>query len=566
MSHRILIAGYIGFGNAGDEAIAQTVIGHLRERLPEAELTAVSGDPPATAFAYGVRAIGWRDPMALAEAVRTTDLTILGGGGLFQDYWGFDPAAILTREHWGLSFYLAPALLSAVFGKPLMLYAVGAGPLVSEHGRTYTKVAGDIAARITVRDPAGKKLFESLGVPAAKITVTADPAFDLVPTSEAAGFPEVREWKAAAPAIAVCLRTWNFGADSTFCDREVAAALDEVLSQEGGRVLFVPLAGGDDVYCARRVHKQMRFRESAAVLERWCSPAALAGIIGSADLVLAMRLHSMIFSLTAGVPFVALGYDPKVSGLAEMTGLQEYTLDFGGIEWDVLARRLRQALREKSRFRELAGTLAGCLRERARENAAIAGELLHRGAEAFDYGPDARTLVGRMLMAQVREVEARIRASEEAQAKLAESRQEAERLQAELQDARLAADAAEQRAAEVAGEMREVEREAETAREQAVEESRRTAQLSLELEAAVARSAALADSVAGLERRLAGHESKTFGGIAKRGLQLVLDTCQMLTPGPLRSAVRKYYLNWFYFRMFPEKATGPRMEEVGSRK
>lgn len=608
VSHRILIAGYVGFGNAGDEAIAQVVTGHLRERIPDAEITIVSGDPPHTAETYGVRAIGWRDPLALADAVRHTDLTILGGGGLFQDYWGFDPAAVLTREHWGLSFYVTPALLSAVYGKPLMLYAVGAGPLLSDHGRNYTKVAGDIARRITVRDRVSKELFESLGVSPDKIVLTADPAFDLVPSPDAADFPEVREWKSGGPAIAVCLRTWNFGADSTFCDREVAAALDDVLANEGGRVLFVPFAGGDDLYVAKRVFKQMRQRQNAGVLEKPCSPAMLAGLVGSADLVLGMRLHSVIFSLAAQVPFVALEYDPKVGGVAALTGFQEFTLPYGGIEADVLARRMRQALHEKERFHELAGAVIGDLRVCARENADIAAELLEQGSDVTDYGPDARLLVGRLLMAQVAgtenlldrvqamaetlaqpvagmrplemvdsvvrkvtEVETRNRELEEAHTGF---RQESDRVGRELQDARLAADTARQRLEENARERRDAEarfqrelqdarRESTAAVERSSRESRRAAQLALDLQAAStarqqadAQVATLANSVAALERLMAQHESKTFGGIAKRALQIVLDTFQILTPGPLRAAVRKYYLNWFYFRIYPERRSG----------
>ena len=43
--------------------------------------------------------------------------------------------------------------------------------------------------------------------------------------------------------------------------------------------------------------------------------------------------------------------------------------------------RMRQALRESARFRELEGAAIGDLRVRARENAAIAAELLERGVE-----------------------------------------------------------------------------------------------------------------------------------------------------------------------------------------
>jgi polysaccharide pyruvyl transferase CsaB len=565
VSNRILIAGYAGFGNAGDEAIAKVVTDHLRESVPGAEITIVSGNPPDTAEAFGVRAIGWRDPLAIVEAVRNTDLTILGGGGLFQDYWGFDPAAILTREHWGLSFYVTPALLSAVYAKPLMLYAVGAGPLLSEHGRKYTKVAGDIAARITVRDLVSKELFESLGVSPDNITVTADPAFDLAPAPEAADLPEVREWKSSGTAIAVCLRTWNFGADSTFCDREIALALDDVLASEGGRILFVPFQSGDDLYVANRVFNQMRHRQNAAVLGEPRSPAMLAGIVANADLVLGMRLHSVIFSLAAQVPFVALEYDPKVGGLAALTGFQEFTLPFGGIESDVLAGRMRQALRERERFRERAGTILGDLRSRARENAAIAAELLRQGSSTTDYGPDARLLIGRLVTAQVAAAESlrdRIRELEEAHTQRADSRQEADSLRRELLDAGTAQKRIEEENLRISRELQDARREADTAQERFAMESRKTTQLTNDLQLAGAAKQqadrqveALTNSAAALERRVAGHESKTLGSIAKRALQVVLDTLQLLTPRPLRAAVRKHYLNWFYFRIYPERRT-----------
>jgi uncharacterized protein (DUF3084 family) len=220
---------------------------------------------------------------------------------------------------------------------------------------------------------------------------------------------------------------------------------------------------------------------------------------------------------------------------------------------------MRQVLHDRERFREFAGTLPADLRSRARENAAIAAELLRQGSAVTDYGPDARTLIGRLVMAQVtgvenlldrlqvcaetlshpvagkrplemadsvvtkvKEVQARIGELEETASQLANSRQEADSLRRELQDAR---------------------QESGTAQELAVAAKQQ----------ADAHVAALENSVAACERRLAGYESKTFGAIAKRALQVALDMFQILTPRPLRSAVRKYYLNWFYFRIYPER-------------
>jgi polysaccharide pyruvyl transferase CsaB len=405
VSTRILIAGYMGYGNTGDEAIAQVMTDHLREAVPDAELTIISGNPQHTAAAYGVRVIGCHEPLAIAEAIRDTDLTIIGGGGLFQDYWGVDPDSVFSRERRGLGYYVAPALLSTIYGKPVMLYAVGVGPLLSEHGRRLTRVAADIAARITVRDAGSRDLLQSLGVSPAKITLTADPVFDFTPSADAAGLPEVLEWRSGGPAIAVCLRNWNFGVDQSYCERQIALALDELIATEGARVLLIPFqpdsTGTGDPAVARGVYDQLRHRQQAAVLTAECPPAALAGLLASANLVLGMRLHSIIFAISAQVPFVALEYDPKVGGAAELGGFEEFNIALGALDAPELADRMRQALAAAPAFRERTEPLLPELRHRAKRNAEIAADLVRQPGPTGAYGPDTRDLMGRMVLSQI---------------------------------------------------------------------------------------------------------------------------------------------------------------------
>jgi L-malate glycosyltransferase len=53
LTQRVFIAGYYGFGNAGDEAILATMVRHLRELRPGLTITATSNTPAETAAAYG---------------------------------------------------------------------------------------------------------------------------------------------------------------------------------------------------------------------------------------------------------------------------------------------------------------------------------------------------------------------------------------------------------------------------------------------------------------------------------------------------------------------------------
>ncbi|HZD22511.1 MAG TPA: hypothetical protein VE569_03815, partial [Acidimicrobiia bacterium] len=96
---RILVCGYYGFANTGDEAILATLLTEIREVHPGASVTVLSGRPSATATDHGVEAIHWQDVAAMTVASQRADLMVLGGGGLFQDHHGFDEDAVLTPQH-----------------------------------------------------------------------------------------------------------------------------------------------------------------------------------------------------------------------------------------------------------------------------------------------------------------------------------------------------------------------------------------------------------------------------------------------------------------------------------
>ncbi len=355
-SRRILLAGYYGFGNAGDEAILFSILAHLRAAAPEAVVTVVSGDPEATAKAHGVEAVFWRDPLGLEDAARDADLVVLGGGGIFHDYWGFPADAILTDRHWGLSFYAAPAVLALLHGKPLMIYAAGVGPLETAPGREFTKAVCDVAATITVRDEESRDELAALGVPFERIEVTADPAFAFEPRTDAAAEP-LPALPDGRPLLGVALRHWDVGVDPAKWEAEVAGALDRFLETagRGGAVLFLPfqqesVAEENDAAVAARVRERMRHGDAARILPGGSDPARLAAAIGQCDLVLAMRLHAGVFAATAGVPVVSLEYDPKVSRLMRQIGQPDYALPLAAIDAGGLASRLAEAFEERGRY------------------------------------------------------------------------------------------------------------------------------------------------------------------------------------------------------------------------
>ena len=339
-SPHILICGYFGFGNIGDEAILAAMLAAFRRTDPNASFLALSGDPGRTAALHGIEAVAWREPGRLIDAVRRSDLVVVGGGGLFHDYWGTDPSVQLTRKDWGISYFTSAAFVGALENKPVVLSGIGAGPLLHEESRRLVRAACDVAVSVTVRDRESADLLERIGVDSGKIAVGADLAF-LLPADGTA-----RERSRPGNRIGVALRSWSIGLDRPW-EPEVAAALDAVAEKTGAAIVFLPfqdLSGDleDDRAVADRVRSRMA-HASRATIEALATPDDARRQIRACDCLLGMRLHSLLFGLGEGVPVVALAYDPKIESFMRSVGLEADVIPLAAARREDVASRLAGA-------------------------------------------------------------------------------------------------------------------------------------------------------------------------------------------------------------------------------
>lgn len=405
MKKKVFLTGYYGFGNTGDEAILEAMLAHLRTRQPDLEITVTSATPEQTAARYNVQSILWSDALAMLEAARAADLVLIGGGGIFHDYWGFNPNALLTDQHWGISFYAGPAVLGALYRKPVMLYAVGVGPLLSEHGKRFTKVAAEAACTISVRDAQSKDILTGMGIPANKITVTADPVFGL-PVRLPSQVPERK-----GPRIAVSVRTWSIGIHPSFWEPELAAGLDRFLDlAPDASIVIVPFqffeGDEDDRAVSERIVGRMRNKERIEISGE-LTPAAITGLFAACDLVVGMRLHSMILSFLAGTPALALSYDPKVDQVMDRTGLSPYSIPITALDAETLAARIQSALQEQAAIRGTISSIRESLAAGAQHNADLAIATLETGQpEVLPLDPDVVAMLIRTLETQLRDTKA----------------------------------------------------------------------------------------------------------------------------------------------------------------
>lgn len=411
---RVLVAGSYGQGNTGDEAILAALLAGLRARLPGVHLQVVSGNVAATAAQHGVEALFWGDWAGIAEALEAADLLVLGGGGIFFDYWGFDPRRLLENEAPDLAHYASFPLLAGLLGKPLLICAVGVGPLFTAAGREAVRLAFALAARASVRDAESRALLEEIGVPGSRVEVTADPAFALVD----AGEPRARALLAdlelgERPLLGVTPRPWDVAVSQEAWETGLAEHLAAFARSVDAQILLLPFHAGYDDPALERLQAKLRAAGVPAgdvrLASPGLSPAEIAAVIGRCDLLVGLRLHSVLFALLSGTPAVALAYDPKVRSLARLAGHEELCLDLADLSG--LGSALARAWTRRDELRRDFLAVSARLRQAAGRNVELAAELLaSTPAPAALGGADQeafRRLAGSALAGRLRDLAGR---------------------------------------------------------------------------------------------------------------------------------------------------------------
>ncbi len=315
----LVFGGWFGSRNLGDDAILVGLREIMGKAIPGAEITALSTDPEYTRQACGVDAVKLQSPRDLIRsresylaAFREADAVVVTGGTPIYDY-GHVSRAI----HMGLP---------AAQGKPMILFGVGAKPLRSAQGRGITRLLLRGASAISARDHYSRRVLAQ--VASQPVTVTGDSGLFVEP--EATAVRLTRPAAVIAPRLLSADYRAHYHAELSQVDinktRHMVARAADALTEEGLNVYFTPfhtVRPDDDRLEIERIMNLMRSRE-AEVLDRPPSPGEAHTILGSADLVIGLRLHSLVLATDAGAPTATVDYDPKVRGFMEMAGAQEY--------------------------------------------------------------------------------------------------------------------------------------------------------------------------------------------------------------------------------------------------
>ena len=350
---RIVISGYYGFGNAGDEAVLAAILSALRARLPASRMTVLSANPTQTRRLHSVHSIP-RTGVGALRALAGADLFLSGGGSLFQDVTSARSAA----------YYLGLLGLAEILSRRAMVFAQGIGPLRRTWVRRLAALVLSRVHLLTVRDEDSLRTLRELGVRRTAHLV-ADPVFALEPAPE----DHVRELVGArghGPRIGLAVRPWRGDGYAAV----VVEALQAVRAAIAATVIVFAFHPERDLPLARSIAEAL-----GAQVVSDLPPREMMAAIGTMDILVGARLHALICAVVTGVPPVGLSYDPKVDALFRRIGVG-HLLPLAGLQAGQLQQAVLTAWQNREEMRSRLLQLHGSLREEALRAADLAEALL----------------------------------------------------------------------------------------------------------------------------------------------------------------------------------------------
>ena len=287
---RVLLSGYYGKGNGGDEALLATLL----QMLPlDVTPVVLSGNPEETHRHYGVECYNRMAFFSVFKALRSCGAFVWGGGSLIQDC-----TSIISPFYYGGLMALAQ-----VMGLKTVAWGQGIGPLLRSQTRFLAQRNFAGCTQVSVRDVASSRLLSDWSIPH---ILAPDPvwALESKPVPELVDLPK--------PRIAVTLRNHPQLTENRLAN--LTQALVNLQKETQSFILLLPFQKSEDLGIAEKIHTQLPDVSRVICSE---DPQILKGVFRGVEMSIGMRLHSLIMAASEGSRCFALSYDPKVNHLME---------------------------------------------------------------------------------------------------------------------------------------------------------------------------------------------------------------------------------------------------------
>ncbi|EKE02462.1 MAG: polysaccharide pyruvyl transferase [uncultured bacterium] len=353
---KILISGYYGFDNFGDDAILHTLLHNLKTNFENCQITVISKNPAKTKQLYGINSVGTFNYQEIIKQMLAADLYISGGGSLLQDITSLK----------SLFYYLSLILLATLCKVKTYIYAQGIGPIKSKLGQFLTKNILKKVDLITVRDQQSKDFLDKLGI---NSILTADPVWcmdvEKINNNSCLNNEKIK--------VGIQLRDWYL------LNNEKLEHLAEAINlnfNSNYQLILISLQDSHDLAITEKFREILKLKNAGPDIQLMSDLSIFDSIslLSQLDCLIAMRYHANLIAIKSNVPALALSYDPKVEILSSEAGIPYVSIE--NLDKEELNKKIFDLITQKTTYEDKLRDFAAKKELESRQNVDLLSKIL----------------------------------------------------------------------------------------------------------------------------------------------------------------------------------------------
>lgn len=314
---KVVLYGWFGAQNFGDDLLLELVHARVREHYPSAEVLVIGANPHQIRVQHGLEATEPHQKHRICEWLDGAAALIYCGGLMFDDPLGQTAGeAELAFDPWiDPAGQAAICSLARMYDVPTYFLGIGGGPMDTPAMQRYAKLMSAVGAHFLTRDQNTSDLLLVVEADPSQVGSYADLSFgaQCYVDRHVAFLDSEEAWRwlqaQGRPYLVVSLRSCHRNPPDLAS--RVAQALDGVCERRDMSVLYLPL-DADDVGIQRQAFDLMEHKERAYLIGQRPTVETILGYISSSSATLSMRLHCSLLHMVFGRPAVGLNYNDKI--------------------------------------------------------------------------------------------------------------------------------------------------------------------------------------------------------------------------------------------------------------
>jgi len=297
----------------------------------------------------GIKVIMSKRHRGIFEKYRDSNLVISVGGGIFSARAGAKQTAVIF-------VHILELLFARTLKKTVIIYPQSFGPFGNKVQEFSVRFLLKRLNAVFVRESISYNILKNWGIK--NIYLVPDSAFLFTPNNHEIEEEMIKSFGLIEGnnIIGFTGREWLASKDSKIFETELVNFFEHIVMR-GYQIILIPQVvsiehGVDDREVLKSIYCRLRDKDKVTLVENPLNHMQLKYIYKNLKMLVGMRMHSIIFALTSGVPVMAIEYEHKTRGVMRDLGLEEWVSNINEVRAEILIKKFEDLVNSHEKYIE----------------------------------------------------------------------------------------------------------------------------------------------------------------------------------------------------------------------